>query len=201
MNDCVTGGEAARNNMAFMVRSQNDVYMVINNNGAEINSNHDDLEEAIATGRLTIGEMQRCAMNILKLILNSPVMERPLKPLNPLITLAGASTADAEVKTYHICENPEVLIGSDKKVVVHVEKTGTFNVVIKMMSPLTNLSQSSTNVIVNGMRFTTIQTCGTDGRWITEKMLRIILEKGYYMLEFEVMKPGIEIEYLAFEQV
>ena len=201
MNHCVDGGEAARNNMAYMVRSQNDVYMVINNNGAEINSNHDDLEEALQNGNLTIGELQRAAMNILRLILHSPVIERPLKPLNPVVELKSVKEAAEGVKVYCLGDKPEVLIGTDKKVVMQVEKAGVYNVIIKMMSPMTNLSQSSTNAIVNGELFTTIQTCGTDGRWIIEKMMRVSLEEGYYNIELEVMKPGIEIEYVAFELV
>ena len=80
-----------------------------------------------------------------------------------------------------------------------VEKAGVHNVIVKMSSPMTNLSQSSTNVKVNGEPFTTIQTCGTDGRWISEIMLRVSLQEGYYTLEFEVVKPGIEIKYLSFE--
>ena len=199
MNDCVAGGEAQKNYMAYMVRSQNDVYMVINNNGAEINSNHDDTEEAVENGTLTVAELQRCSMNILRFILASPVMERPLRPLNPVEEFTSVSQAADAGKVYRLSERPEVMIGSEKEVTMQVEQAGTYNVIIKMMSPLTNLSQSSTNAFINGERFTTIQTCGTDGRWITEKMMRVALEEGYYVLKLEVAKPGIEIEYLAFE--
>ena len=201
MNDCVIGGEAQKNYLSFMVRAQNDVYMVINNNGAEINSNHDDTEAAVAEGRLTIGELQRCAMNILRFILDAPVMKRPLKPLNPVPEFASVKAAPEDAKVYMLKEQPEVLIGSEKQVEMQVEKTGIYNVIIKMMSPMTNLSQSSTNAFLNGEHFATIQTCGTDGRWITEKMMRVSLEEGFYTLKLEVMKPGIEIEYLAFELV
>lgn len=201
MNDCVTGGQAERNYMAFMVRAQNDVYMVINNNGAEINSNNDDIEKAVAEGYLTIAELQRCAMNILRFILDAPVMKRPLKALNPVPEFASAEGVAEDVKVYALAEKPEVLIGHEKQVGFSVEQAGVYNVIIKMMSPMTNLSQSSTNAFLNGEHFTTIQTCGTDGRWITEKMMRVALEKGFYTLRLEVMKPGIEIEYLAFEKV
>ena len=214
MNDCATAGKPARNYVSYMVRSQNDVYMVINNNGAEINSNHDDLEEAVEKGTLTIGELQRSAMNILRFILASPVMERPLKPLNPAVAFASVKELEADVaesssqaastdvkKIYRLSEKTEVAIGSATEVTMKVDKAGIYNVIIKMMSPFTNLSQSSTNAFINGERFTTIQTCGTDGRWITEKMMRVTLEEGYYTLRFEVAKPGIEIEYLAFELV
>lgn len=201
MNDCVTGGEAQKNYTSFMVRAQNDVYMVINNNGAEINSNHDNTEAAVEDGTLTVAELQRCSKNILQFILNSPVMKRPLKPLNPVEKFVSMATAESGIEVQKLSLSPEVKIGSNKKVAMQVEQTGTYNVIIKMMSPMTNLSQSSTNAFINGEHFTTIQTCGTDGRWITEKMMRVSLEEGYYTLSLEVMKPGIEIEYLAFELV
>ncbi len=201
MNDCVTGGQAERNYMAFMVRAQNDVYMVINNNGAEINSNNDDIEKAVSEGYLTIAELQRCAMNILRFILAAPVMKRPLKALNPVPAFTSVKNPEEGIKIYSLTDAPEVLVGTEKKVGISVANTGVYNVIIKMMSPMTNLSQSSTNAFLNGEAFATIQTCGTDGRWITEKMMRVSLEEGFYTLQLEVMKPGIEIEYLAFEAV
>lgn len=201
MNDCAAGGEGQKNYISFMVRSQNDVYMVINNNGAEINSNQDDTEAAVEEGRLTIAELQRCAMNILRFILAAPVMKRPLKLLNPVLEFTSIGAAEAGVKVYSLAEKPEVSIGSEKQVGMQVDKAGIYNVIIKMMSPMTNLSQSSTNAYLNGELFTTIQTCGTDGRWITEKIMRVSLQEGYYTMKLEVMKPGIEIEYLAFELV
>ena len=104
-------------------------------------------------------------------------------------------------KIYVLSESPEVSIGEKTQVEMQVTESGIYNVIIKMMSPMTNLSQSSTNALINGERFTTIQTCGTDGNWITEKMMRVSLQEGYYTLKLEVAKPGIEIEYLAFESV
>lgn len=44
-----------------MVRAQNDLYMVVNNNGAEINSMEDDTIASLAEGKLTRGELQRSA--------------------------------------------------------------------------------------------------------------------------------------------
>lgn len=41
-----------------MVRSQNDLYMVVNNNGAEVNSNNDNTEESVKEGKLTVGELR-----------------------------------------------------------------------------------------------------------------------------------------------
>ena len=211
MNDCVNGGVPKRNNLAYMVRAQNDVYMVINNNGAEINSSNDDIEEAVEKGYLTIGELQRSAKNILKFILESPVMERPLRPVNPIKSFESMSLnrfkewANAEDKRnlliHRLTENPKVQIKEATEVTIQVEMPGTYNAIVKMMSPMTNLSQSSTNAFMNGEHFATIQTCGTDGQWITEKMMQVKLNEGYYNLRLQEIKPGIEIEYLAFELV
>jgi len=201
MNDRISGGVAEKNNLAYMVRAQNDVYMVVNNNGAEINSQKDDIEKAVEKGYLTIAELQRSAMNILKFILEAPVMKRPLKPLNPILEFESKETLLNHDKVFSLNESPEVQIGNATLVNMQVEKAGIYNVIIKMMSPMTNLSQSSTNAFLNDKPFATIQTCGTDGRWITEKMMKVSLQKGYYTIKLEVMKPGIEIEYLSFELV
>lgn len=54
MNDVVNGGEADRRYTSFMVRAQNDLYMVVNNNGAAINAAGDDTVEALEAGKLTV---------------------------------------------------------------------------------------------------------------------------------------------------
>ena len=41
--------------------------MVVNNNGAEVNSNNDNTEESVKEGKLTVGELQRAAINICNL--------------------------------------------------------------------------------------------------------------------------------------
>ena len=76
MNDCVDGGKESPSNTAAMVRAQNDLYMVVDNLAAERNPMQDNTLEALADGRLTLGELQRCAANICRFLLNAPVMER-----------------------------------------------------------------------------------------------------------------------------
>lgn len=59
--------------VAAMVRSQNDIYMVTGD--AEKNSNHDNLDESVNSDKLTIGEVQRGALNILRVLTKLPVMD------------------------------------------------------------------------------------------------------------------------------
>jgi len=52
VNDVVKGGKQDHHALSSMVRSQNDLYMVVNNNGAEINAMGDDILEALDNGPL-----------------------------------------------------------------------------------------------------------------------------------------------------
>lgn len=72
MND--EGEQPSGQNTAAMVRAQNDLYMVVNNAGE--NSAHDNLAEQRAQGLLTRGQLQRCARNILNMLMRSPTMIR-----------------------------------------------------------------------------------------------------------------------------
>lgn len=76
INDVTEGGEGSRQRTADMVRAQNDVYMVVNNNGAEINSYGDDSVEALGNGRLTVAELQRSAVNICRFLMRTPAFGR-----------------------------------------------------------------------------------------------------------------------------
>ena len=68
------GEEGSPQQTAPMVRSQNDLYMVVVD--SEANSNNDNTLESIGTEKLKLGEVQRNAMNVLKVIMRLPVMDR-----------------------------------------------------------------------------------------------------------------------------
>lgn len=71
MNDVVEGGEHSFTKTRDMIRSQNDLYMIVSvTHGAKHNSNGDNTESSIKNGDLTIGELQRSAINILNFLLN-----------------------------------------------------------------------------------------------------------------------------------
>lgn len=61
------GQTPVRTNVAAMVRSQNDVYMVTRDSGE--NANGDNLKECLGNGTLTRAELVRCAVNILERLL------------------------------------------------------------------------------------------------------------------------------------
>ena len=68
MNDAIEGGTMSRQNTANMLRAQNDIYMVVDNNGAATNILRDNTLEAIEKGTLNLGELQRCAANMCRML-------------------------------------------------------------------------------------------------------------------------------------
>ncbi len=63
-----------RRDFASMVRAQNDLYMVTRD--AAANTNKDNLEESLQDGKLTRGELLRCALNLCRVLVKLPVMAR-----------------------------------------------------------------------------------------------------------------------------
>lgn len=68
------GESATFRNTAAMVRSQNDIFMVVGDSLS--NSNEDNSMEEIDKGTVTRGEFQRCAANICRFLLASPAYLR-----------------------------------------------------------------------------------------------------------------------------
>lgn len=199
MNDVTEGGAPSHQMTSAMVRAQNDLYMVVNNNGAEINSMKDDTLEALKNGKLTVGELQRSAKNICRFLLQAPVMKRPLKPLNEILCFASGNVAEVKAKkAQNINLDGRLIPGKNLEILFSVDESGVYDVVVQIMSSQTNLAQAATNVYLNGERMTTIQMSGTDGRWITQKLCRVELQQGFYEIRLEYVKPGMEIGWVEF---
>ncbi len=199
MNDVVTGGEESNQDTRDMVRSQNDVYMVVNNNGAEINSNGDNTEAAIIEGRLTVGELQRASMNILRFILAAPVIERELIDIN--VAEYFDSATDAKYEVQKLANDAKVKFEGADNVTVEVDEDAEYTIIVHISSPLPNLSQCTVNVHANDKVMVVIQTSGTDGNWITQKLCKVKLDKGFYNLELEHVMAGMNVGYIEFKKI
>lgn len=199
INDVVDGGEGSRQRTADMVRAQNDIYMVVNNNGAEINAFGDDTIKALDTGRLTVGELQRCAGNICRFLINTPAFGREGNGVvkTPLIQAlaADAQTASDMDDSGRILWNTSV--PAERKFMIR--EAGFYDVIVRLMSPQTDRAQAVCKALLNGQELATFQTNGTEGRWMLQKILRVELEKGSYSMELQFPKPGMEIDYMEFK--
>ncbi len=200
MNDVVNGGEADRRYTSFMVRAQNDLYMVVNNNGAAINAAGDDTVEALEAGKLTVGELQRCAKNICRFLLGTPVMKRPLKDFDPLLTVTAKEAVNTDEK--QVCalqSGNRIEAGKFENTVLYVEKESILNVNAHFCFPVEGLAQGAANLYLNGELMATVQTGGTGERFLTQRMCRVKFMPGYYELKAEYVTPELKLDWIELE--
>ena len=201
MNDVVDGGEESNQDTRDMVRSQNDVYMVVNNNGAEVNSNNDNTEESVADGTLTVGELQRAAINICNFILSAPVIERELVDTDVAKHYSAVSEDKAIYKKFALTDDDKVMFNGGKEAALVVDEDGEYTIIVNISFEKSNLAQSTVNVNANGETMVVIQTNGTDGNWITQKLCKVKLDKGAYNLQLEDVLAGIKVKYIQFKKI
>lgn len=201
MNDVVTGGEESNQDIRDMVRSQNDVYMVVNNNGAEVNSNNDNTEESVANGTLTVGELQRAAINICNFILSAPVIERELIDTDIAKHFDSVSEDKAVYEKFALADDDKVMFDCGKEATLVVDEESEYTIIVNIAFDKTNLAQSTVNVNANGKTMVVIQTNGTDGNWITQKLCKVKLDKGVYNLQLEDVLEGIKVKYIQFKRI
>ena len=195
MNHPVTAGEGDKTSSSYMVRSQNDLYMVADD--GETNSRSDDTMEALENGTLTIGELQRCAMNICRFIIDSPVMGRPLKPYEPLKEYEANSDISGENA---IAVENEIKVNStqDTSFIIEVDETAIYLFSAVIRYDRDSLSQSACNVSFNGTYSMSVSVNGSDGKSIKVDGLQVKLKKGLHLVNLDFVQSGFEFESITF---
>ncbi|MFC5530684.1 glycoside hydrolase family 3 C-terminal domain-containing protein [Cohnella yongneupensis] len=197
MNDSVHGGAASRKNTNWMVRSQNDLYMVVTNYGAESNVWGDNTLASLDNGTLTRGELQRSAMNICRFLMQAPVFSRELTTEEKVERFEPNASLTAE-QAHSLSADAQVNVTADGPRFVSVEQSGVYRITVRLMSSEFAWAQSACNVFLNDRLMTTVQTNGTEGAWIKQKLGKIELLAGLYELKLDFVKPGMKIEWIEF---
>jgi beta-glucosidase len=200
MNDTAHGGDANVKWTNWMVRAQNDVYMVVSNYGAEINSNDDNTLEALKNGTLTRGELQRNAANICRFLMKAPVFSRKHAIVEETVATFKANAALAPENVQDLSKDAQVRPVPTGSTYLRSADGGTYWIIVQMMSSESALAQSVCNVMLNGQPMTTIQTNGTYGKWIRQRLVKIKLEAGLYEMQMDFIKPGLQIDWIEFHQ-
>lgn len=200
MNDVVHGGAADAKYTNYMVRAQNDLYMVVNNYGAEINSLDDNTLDSLENGTLTRGELQRSAINICEFLMNAPVFSRKQEMVESVYKFEANRTFAPE-HVQELSREARIKPAVSGPTYIKVDQAGLYRIIVHIMSPDTPLAQSACNVTLNDQLMTTIQTNGTEGKWIRQKLVKIELETGIYELKLDFVKAGLEIDWIEFKQV
>ena len=186
------GGEASIQNTGFMVRVQNDLYMVTQN--PEKNSNHDNSAAALKKGIVTRGEFGRCAANICQVLMRSPVMDRFLgrTPEDDLEIIGGDSedTGAVEVAAYYDIGDDTRIdmtgsctdMGHSEVIGITVESFGKYELSADMSAQSGELAQLSVSVFFDNQLKGTLVINGTDGKIVTQTVdLGLIMGPNHYI--------------------
>lgn len=193
MNNPISGGDECKTYTSYMLRAQNDLYMVVENDGAERNAMQDDTIEALQSGKLNLAELQRSAMNICRFILNAPVMERPLTAYEPIKAFTPKEALTAE-KNYSANEPIELRTLTCAEFDIYVEQEGVYQCQALMNYQRDSLAQSSCSLSINDEFAMSFPIHGTEGASLLVDGLKIRLAKGRYRFAIEFVKPGAELE-------
>lgn len=204
LNDPIEGGEADTTNTAAMVRAQNDLYMVVTNDGAEINASNDNTLEAIEKGKLTVGELQRCAMNICGYVMNAPVFGREqtfnstVRLYQPL-QLDSKDCQEAKANAIAINSNNKVPITRNGRAYIDASE-GEYTIVAHVRHCAELVAQAACNLFVNKELALTVQINGSNSNWINVKFTRIQLKDGLYEFSLDKMNSNMDIEWIEFRK-
>ena len=208
MNNVEKGGEAAGNKLRDMVRAGNDLYMPVNIYGAEINSAADDIERSLADGTLTLGELQERARYILNFLMKSKAMGRKRECLMKVVDLAPLDMAyidkireaspepiirEEEIITY------DVPITMGEEIFFEVQIPGEYSMQAHMVSPDFCTARIACEIFVNGESVTHIKGRGSEGKWITQVIMKVRLKKGFYSIKIVESKPNLTVDNIHFE--
>lgn len=198
---------ANRRNTAAMVRSQNDLYMVVDR--PDLNSFEDNTAEALDEGILTRSELLRSAENICHFILHAPAMERLLGVHDGSVEVINFEdetdqALDFNLDYQHLGNGESVDLqavdtstGNKHVFAISVDETGTYDVTLTARSNAGELAQMPVTLFANNIPGATFTFNGTDGEWVTQtKQIFFLNQHNYLQLYFAL--SGLEVKDVTF---
>ena len=169
---------------APMVAAQNDIYMVVSD--AKSNPENDDVEEMLHAGKITLGELQRNAANILGFLLKSPsillwtdrICEEELEAMNTKedddVDAGSLVNIESDPKTQEIVIEGTMLHpakGNADVLAVTNDFEGDFTMKFVLKSDLGELAQLPVSVFLDNIHKMTVSAQGTNGKWVEESRI------------------------------
>ncbi|WP_061018408.1 glycoside hydrolase family 3 protein [Vibrio splendidus] len=208
MNDPIKGGSESRSYTSFMLRSQNDLYMVVEHDGAENNVSNDDTLQALENGTLSLGELQRSAINICRFIMESPAMDRPLVAFDPIKSFDSTKNSDRyqdkiDGDFCQLTTEQRVIVlplntQENRSIILDVKHAGVYRCSGIVNYDSGTLAQSACSLSLNKVYAMSLSVNGTNGETVSVEGLSVKLDKGFYSLDIEFIKLGLELEQLEF---
>ena len=166
---------------APMVAAQNDIYMVVSD--AKANPEKDDVKEMLHAGKLTLGELQRNASNILGFLLKSPsillltdrICAEELEAMNTKeaddVDAGDLIAITSDPETQEMVVDGSLLHpakGNTDILAVTNDYMGEFTVKFVLRSELGELAQLPISVFMDNIHKMTVSVQGTNGKWVEE---------------------------------
>lgn len=201
------GVEANRTNFAAMAAAQNDIYMVCSD-GA-VNTVGDNTLESVEKGTLTRGELQRCARNTCKFVMQSYAMKRFLGEAVEIEVINQPEEEilqqEMEIVTYDV--EDEITISLED---IKVEKDGIYSFGLNLpedgeymvsmtgSSHVSELAQLPVSLAYGGTPIAMFTWNNTDGEWVTiQNKVRIETHIHAYKLSFR--QNGLKLKEITFK--
>ena len=175
------GHQAEVSVKAPMVAAQNDIYMVVSD--AKANPENDDVEEMLHAGKITLGELQRNAANILGFLLKSPsillltdrICAEELEAMNTKeaddVDAGDLIAITSDPETQEMVVDGSLLHpakGNTDILAVTNDYMGEFTVKFVLRSELGELAQLPISVFMDNIHKMTVSVQGTNGKWVEE---------------------------------
>ncbi len=200
MNHVSEAGEADKRYSNHMLRSQNDLYMVVDNFGAQLNSSNDNTLASLQDGSLNRAELQRSATNICEFLMKTPAFFRKQEFKEQVESFEPAPDCTAEdLVNISAADKLPIIAGGDTWFTV--SEAGEYRVNTETMSTASNEAQMESCLLLNGKRMALIQTHGSGGEWIPKQLTKVKLAAGVYRLHFEHIHAGMQMEWLQFRKL
>ena len=191
------------NDFAAMVRAQNDLYMCVPDSAS--NGHGDNTLEAIADGSLTRGELQRSAINICRMAMNTNAMERPeTKIINRPKDEEDIDVANLEYKILPLHEMIDLTGTVCKKGTNYFygyecDRIGEYVFTLTGSSELSGLAQIPVTVFFSNIPVLSFTFNGTEGKdvSITKKMY---IPHRYNILRIYVGGNGLALKSLQIDK-
>lgn len=202
---CREGDKPAKTDFATMVKAQNDLYMVCPD--SEKNEHGDNTVESLHDGSLTLGELQRCAKNICRFMMNTHAFMR-MQNEEDTIEILGAEEGFEECVgdlTYYKVDREvvidlsghEISKGTSIDFALDLEQLGYYKAELMAKSDLGELAQIPVTLSFAGTPRGVYTFNGTNGQWVTQTR-EADLGMKYAIMRLYFPQNGIEVKQIKF---
>lgn len=194
---------------SFMIRSQNDLYMVTNS--SEANENNDDTPEGFKNGVFTKAELQRNVKNVINVVMNLPAYDRMMgeeyefeeidKPserdvaadVQLSLSVRTGTTLDADLLSTEK--------GAINMIKLDFEEKGDYLMKFELGVEGSLLSQLSTTFSVNNTVMKVITKNGGNSEWTQESVVMGHGSSTERFLKITFSQTGLKFRNIVFEKM